>query len=177
MIRPEQEKDFEAVRKVIELAFGSGPDGNCGEAELVEMLRESDSYIPELSLVAENDSIQGHIMVSRVSLEPGPGQAKDSPVAALALAPLAVSPGHQGRGIGSSLVRESVKIADALGHGLIIVLGDHRYYRRFGFETASAFGIRCPFEVPEEHYMVLPLSGYKEEMKGLVVYPEPFKSV
>lgn len=139
------------------------------------MLRATDSYMPELSLVAEQGSIEGHIMVSRVSLDPGP--ATGSLASALALAPLAVSPEHQGRGIGSDLVRESVKRADHLGHGLIIVLGDHRYYRRFGFETASAFGIRCPFEVPEEHYMVLPLSGYGSDMKGLVVYPKPFKSV
>lgn len=141
----------------------------------MELLRATESYIPELSLVAEESSIRGHIMISLVSLDPG--QTEKSAASALALAPLAVSPEHQGRGIGSDLVREALKRADDLGHGLIIVLGDHRYYRRFGFETASVFGIRCPFEVPEKHYMVLPLSGYRKEMKGLVVYPEPFRSV
>ena len=96
-IRPESPEDFPAIHDLVRRAFEHA-DGD--EQHLVDRLRRSREYIPELSLVAEEDGrIVGHIMFSRVKV----GEA-----AALALAPLAVLPSHHGRGIGGALVRRGV---------------------------------------------------------------------
>ena len=70
-IRPEQENDFQAVREVVELAFRDVEDSDQSEPYLVERLRKTDAYIPELSLVAElNGEIIGHLMMSKVKSYP-----------------------------------------------------------------------------------------------------------
>ena len=68
-IRPEQENDFQAVREVVELAFRNVEDSDQSEPYIVERLRKTDAYIPELSLVAElNGEIIGHLMMSKVEI-------------------------------------------------------------------------------------------------------------
>ena len=68
-IRQEQENDFQAVREVVELAFRDVEDSDQSEPYLVERLRKTDAYIPELSLVAElNGEIIGHLMMSKVEI-------------------------------------------------------------------------------------------------------------
>ena len=88
--------------------------------------------------------IVGHILFTRVVVR---GQEAEHP--ALALAPLAVLPGEQRRGVGTALVRWGIDEASRLGHSLVIVLGHADYYPRFGFVPASRHGIRAPFPVRE----------------------------
>ena len=54
-IRQEQIKDYEAVHKVVELAFRDMEDSDHSEPFLVDQLRQTDAFIPELSLVDEVD--------------------------------------------------------------------------------------------------------------------------
>jgi len=108
-IRPEQPADHEAVFRVTEFAFGQP-----AEANLVEALRGSPAFIPELSLVAvEGERIVGHILFTRVTL-----RSDTTTPAALALAPMAVLPVCQRRGIGSALVKRGLADARHLGHDL-----------------------------------------------------------
>lgn len=95
----------------------------------------------------------------------------------LALAPLAVEPEHQRRGVGTALMREGLARADQSGESLVIVLGDPRYYRRFGFETAERFAIHAPFRVLAGEFMVKPLGAYRRELRGLAIYPPTFAEV
>ena len=130
-------------------AFGGGDE----EAALVEAIWASAGYVPALDLVAARDGgIVGHVLVSRGDLAGAP---------ALGLAPLAVLPAHQGQGIGSALVREAVRVAEAMGEPLIVVLGAPEYYGRFGFEPAGRYGVTAVHWRPPqpEDFQILPLNG------------------
>ncbi|MFG2875255.1 GNAT family N-acetyltransferase [Streptomyces sp. NPDC048337] len=145
-IRTETPHDIDRVREVITAAFGSPED-----ADLVDALRADACWIPELSLVAEdeNGTVIAHILFTRAGIGGTPG---------LTLAPVSVDPAHQGTGIGSTLIRAGLDAARALGEHTVTVLGHPTYYPRFGFERADAHGVTCSLSAgPDEAKMVLSL--------------------
>lgn len=166
-IRAERAGDETAVRRVNELAFGQAD-----EAALVDALRAAAD--PHISLVAtDGGEIVGHIFFSPVSIEP-----EDSPFAAMGLAPMAVLPGHQRRGVGSALVRAGLEECRRIGHNVVVVLGHPEYYPRFGFRPASRAGLRCEYPVPDEVFMVVELEpGALAGRRGLVKYRPEFGEV
>lgn len=168
-IRPEILADHPAIRRVNQEAFGRD-----AEAALVDALRRSPTFIPELSLVAEGESgIVGHILFTRLVVRDG-----SVTHASLGLAPMAVRPGFQHQGVGSALVRNGLDAARRLGHRVVIVLGHPEYYPRFGFSPAGALGIRPPFDSRPEAFMALGLApGAIDEIHGLVEYPPEFVEV
>ncbi len=138
------------------------------EAELVDALRERAH--PVLSLVAEvKGKLVGHILFSPVTLPEHPDRQ------IMGLAPMAVAPGHQRRGIGSALVREGLARCRRLGFGAVVVLGHPAYYPRFGFQPASRFGLGCPYDVPDDVFMALELRpGYLHGVSGTIAYHAAF---
>jgi putative acetyltransferase len=168
-IRPESPADVPAVFRVHQLAFGQD-----AEPRLVDALRGSSAFLPELSLLAlDGSEVVGHVLFTRVVVRDG-GEAHE----ALALAPMAVLPSHQNRGIGSALVRRGLEEARALGHRVVIVVGHPGYYPRFGFVPAKPLGIRAPFEVPDEAFFALELQpGALRGVAGVVEYPPEFGEV
>ena len=147
----------------------------------MDCLRASDAYVPELSLVAAIDgAIVGHVMVSHVELEPEamengvPEGASRASRRVLSLAPVAVLPERQSQGIGSRLIRAALDIADQLGQPLVLLIGHAAYYPRFGFVPGRPLGIEPPFPVPDEVFMVRPLTTYDPDIRGRVVYPSCF---
>ena len=163
IVRAETPDDYADIRHVVDEAFGDTITG-----DLVEMIRASDRYVPELSLVAvsEGQSL-GHVMSSYVDLVPGKGRVR-----LLQVGPLAVVPSHQRRGVGSALMRETIRIADELGEPLLLIEGNPQYYGRFGFSRADEVGIEPP---PEAHgpqfFMIRPLRAYDPTLTGRAVYP------
>lgn len=152
-IRQEQIKDYEAVHKVVELAFRDMEDSDHSEPFLVDQLRQTDAFIPELSLVDEVDEeIIGHILMTKVEIV-----SENKSVTSLGLAPVSVLPEYQNRGIGSALIREAHKRATELGYGSVVLLGHKDYYPRFGYKQAIDFGIEFPFDVPHEYCMAIEL--------------------
>jgi putative acetyltransferase len=165
--RRERPGDEEGIRRVNEEAFGRP-----GEADLVDALRRRGAC--RVSLVAEEDGrIIGYILFTPVTIDGN----KPSPDA-VGLAPLAVLPSHQRRGIGANLIRLGLEECRKAGHEIAVVLGHPTYYPCFGFQPGHIFGIRCDFEVPEEAFMVLPL---REESldghTGVVRYLPEFREV
>ena len=145
LIRAEKENDREAVFAVNVLAFKTP-----AEATLVDVLREQAS--PVVSLVAEDNGIVvGHIMFSPVYLSGYPE------LNVMGLAPMAVAPEHQRKGIGSALVRAGLEQCRQLGFVAVVVLGHPEYYPRFGFSPSSRFGIDSDYKVPEEVFMAMEL--------------------
>lgn len=145
-IREERPEDYAAIRVVNDRAFGQPQEGR-----LVDALREHEGVM--LSLVAEQGGeVVGHILYSPVTID-----AANRALAGAGLGPMAVQPDHQRQGIGSRLIEAGTRLLRDRGCPFIIVLGHPGYYPRFGFHPASGRGIRCPWEVPDEAFMLLVL--------------------
>jgi putative acetyltransferase len=150
------------VRSINESAFGR-PD----EADLVDRLRSEGAVL--LSLVVEVEQrIVGHILFSRMSIETSIGL-----VSAAALAPVAVLPDYQRRGIGEQLIRCGLDLLRTQCEQIVIVLGHPDYYSRFGFSSHKARALESPF--PPEAFLAMELSsGALEGIRGKVRYPTAF---
>jgi putative acetyltransferase len=159
---PNSTQERSTVRSVIEAAFGR-PD----EADLVDNLHAEGVVL--LSLVAEAEhGIVGHVLFSRMLIETSSGTAP-----AAALAPIAVLPDSQRRGIGERLIRRGLDILRARGERIVIVLGHPDYYSRFGFSSEKASSLESPF--PPEAFMALELSPHAlDGVSGPVRYPLAF---
>jgi putative acetyltransferase len=166
LIREEKESDWEEVFRVNQAAFDTS-----AEAHLVNSLREQ--CHPIVSLVGEEErKIIGHILFSPVRLLGHPS------LYLMGLAPMAVLPEYQRKGIGSALVKSGLEKCRALGIGAVVLLGHIAYYPRFGFVPSVRYGIGCEYEAPEEAFMVLELqSGYLAGKKGTIRYHDAFKNV
>jgi putative acetyltransferase len=159
LVRAERAGDRAAVREVVTAAFG-GP----AEADLVDALRPSAAWLPGLSLVAEEEgAVVGHVLFTRASIR--------------TVAPLAVAPARQRRGIGDALVRAGLQIARDRGERAVVLIGHPAYYPRFGFEPAAARGLTSVFAQGEHaaSFFVLELrSGALTGIQGPVLYALPF---
>jgi putative acetyltransferase len=161
-IRPETAGDEGAIRDVNRRAF----EGEA-EAGLVDALRARNDV--RASLVAEEAGrVVGHILFSDLSIV-----TAHETVAALALAPMAVTPERQRLGIGSALVREGLRVCREQGHRIVVVLGHPEFYPRFGFAPERAVRLRSPYAGPA--FMALELvPGALEGVEGEVRYAAPF---
>ncbi|WP_293945626.1 MULTISPECIES: GNAT family N-acetyltransferase [unclassified Sphingobacterium] len=172
-IRQESVDDYQAVFDLIEQAFKYEEHSNHQEQFLVEKLRQSPEFIPELSLIAEvNNKPIGYILLTKIKIH---NEEKKEDYPSLALAPIAVLPEFQGKGVGGRLIEEAHKIAAQLDFGSIILLGHASYYPRFGYVTMAEYGISMPFDVPDENCMLIELREKAlAGLQGTVVYPEEF---
>lgn len=165
IIRQETRDDIADVRAVHELAFGQPL-----EANVVDKLRDNCEGLRSLVAV-ENGKVVGHILFSPAEIEGPHGIIKG-----MGLAPMAVLPDMQRRGIGTQLIHKGVEELRKLQCPFIIVLGHPSYYPRFGFERSSRYGIRCQWEgVPDEAFMILWLDQSKAgQVSGVAKYREEF---
>jgi putative acetyltransferase len=172
VIRRERAADQAAIRTVVADAFrDQSPAGNVAvEVGLVDALRASAEWLPELSLVAEGDdhAVVGYVVCTR-------GWVDDE--AALGLGPLAVAPSAQGRGTGSALMHAVLGAADALGEPLVALLGHTDYYPRFGLRPASEVGVTPPDPAWASHFQVRTLSTYRPQPRGTFRYAAPFAAL
>lgn len=165
-IRQKEIKDYKIVYSVIKKAFSCAQHTDGNEHNLVDALRSSKAFIPELSLVAEiNGKIVGHIMFTKANIDNN---------VVLALAPLSVLPEYQKKGVGTALIKEGHKIAKKLGYGYSIVLGSEKYYPKTGYLPANRFGIKPSFDVPEENFMVYKINKDAFNIHGIVKYAKEF---
>jgi putative acetyltransferase len=162
-IRNEKPEDVAAIRHVLEEAFG-GSD----EADLVERLREAGKAV--ISLVAECEGqLVGHILFSRVTIAPEQAGFKG-----LGLAPVALLPEFQKRGIGSHLICEGLERCRNAGYEIVVVLGGHTFYERFGFSRASDYGLGNEYGVDEDFLASELTEGALAQVTGTVKYQPEF---
>jgi putative acetyltransferase len=169
-IRPEEAADYAAVDAVVRAAFLHHPDE---VALLVEHIRASEHYVPELALLAEDEAgVIGHVMLSWIGVE----RALRPRI--LVLSPMSVRPDRQLRGVGAALILDVLGRAEAAGEPAVMVEGIPEYYPRFGFERASPLGFVAPSpEIPDAAFMVKRLRGYNPALAGQIVYPEAFRDL
>ena len=163
VVRRETDKERGAVRRVNEAAFGRSD-----EADLVDRLRSEGAVLA--SFVAEGDGqIIGHILFSRVLIETPTRRS----ISAVALAPLAVVPDQQRRGVGGQLIQHGLDWLRGRGEQIVLVVGHPAYYPRFGFSSDRARAVASPF--PAEAFMALELlPAALDGVSGTVRYPEAF---
>jgi len=165
--------DYKQIEQVIREAFTSSEHGYGNEAELVEKIRDSTSFVAELEVVAlENQRVVGYGLLSEVVVI---DDAKKVYVG-LVLAPLAVALNAQNKGIGGAILIELEHRAQALNYQFISILGHPNYYSKFGYTPASEFEITAPFDVPNEAFMIKALTkGALDTISGIVNYSEAFE--
>lgn len=145
-IRPERPDDVARVRDLNTQAFGQP-----AEARLVDALRLK--CAEALSLVAEEDAVVGHILFTPVTID-----HPEYPLIGMGLAPMAVHPDRQRRGIGTQLVTRGLEMLRERACPFVVVVGHPEYYPRFGFEPASRRGLASQWAgIPDEAFMVLVL--------------------
>ncbi|SCL15720.1 putative acetyltransferase [Micromonospora rhizosphaerae] len=178
-LRPEDPADEAPVARVLAAAFARPDVATPPEVELVEELRHSDAWIPELAIVAEyGGEVVGYALLTRVRVC-SDGDGGSAP--ALALGPVAVAPHRQRIGLGTAAVQAALDAAAELGERLVVVLGDPAFYRRFGFSRADRMGLTSPWSGLGEPWqaLVLPPSTSDDgpPPRGEVVFPPPWSKV
>ena len=165
-IRAETDKDKTTIYNINQSAFETS-----AEAELVVKLCEQVN--PIISLVAEEDGkVVGHILFTPVSL------INHTELKIMGLAPMAVLPEYQRKGIGAALVQAGLDQCKKIGFGAVVVLGHKSYYSRFGFTPAAHVGLSCEYDVPDEAFMCLELQkDYLNNASGKIKYHPAFKNV
>ncbi|HQQ68294.1 MAG TPA: N-acetyltransferase [Candidatus Cloacimonadota bacterium] len=141
-IRLEMPSDYREVEEITRDAFWDENVPGCDEHYLAHALRTESAFVPELDLVAEQDGeIVGNIMYATAEVIARDGSHHQ----VLTFGPLTVKPERQGEGIGSLLVKHSLKRAGEMGFRAVLIYGDPGYYKRFGFLPARDFGIHTPY--------------------------------
>ncbi|MEZ4450166.1 MAG: N-acetyltransferase [Nannocystaceae bacterium] len=161
-IRPERPGDAEAIREVVTAAFPTP-----AEAGLVDALRRAGRLAASLVAIDRGGVIVGHVALSPVTVD---GRAAP----ALGLAPVAVAPAHQGRGIGGALVRAAVAAARERGAALCVLLGAPGYYGRLGFGPAEALGLTSEYDAGDAFQALVLDPERAPGLRGLVRYAPEF---
>lgn len=178
-IRPEEHKDYKDIVSLILRSFREGTDYSDGTdiIALVEEIRDSKFYIPELSFVAELDNkIVGHFLFSRFPLSPTKegGHNKDTSDGIVMLAPVSVHADYLRRGIGTAMLKLGIERVREAGFKGITVEGNFRFYNTVGFRTSSQFGIFPTSGIPmNEPRCMMCQETYKGSLngvKGYIVY-------
>ncbi|OHB56551.1 MAG: GNAT family N-acetyltransferase [Planctomycetes bacterium GWF2_50_10] len=153
IIREEAKEDFGQIYDLVKVAFETAKVSNGKEQDYVNQLRNSENYIPELALVAEeNGKLIGQIMLTKMPIINGEIKHET-----LLLGPISVVLELRNKGIGSQLIKESFRRAKQLKYGSVVLVGDPAYYHRFGFRPSVDFNIKYAHFIPDENVMACEL--------------------
>lgn len=158
IIRQETKEEYQKIYNLVQTAFQTAKVADGDEQDFTVRLWNSENYIPELGLVAEqNGKLIGHILLTRMYVIQEDGSKFES----LLIAPLSVLLEYRDQGVGSALIKEGLKRGREMGYKAAFLCGDPNYYHRFGFKSISEFGLTNP-DIPEPYVM-----GYELEAGAL----------
>ena len=184
-IRPEEHKDYKSIVSLILRSFQEETDYSDGTdiIALVEEIRDSKYYIPELSLVAElNDTIVGHFLFSHFPLSlTREGGHDDNPTSEIVmLASVSVHADYFRQGIGAAMLQMGIEKVKEFGYKGITVEGNYNFYNRVGFRTSSEYNIfptsGWPMEDPRCMMRQESYKGSLDGIHGYIVYDMYFNA-
>lgn len=161
-INEEDDKSHLAIHELLKEAFPSE-----AEASLVELLRKR-NQIAVSQVAVSNQNVIGYVVLSKVMLDP------DNGLKCLGLGPIAVAKEFQGRGIGSKLMKAAIQKCQLMGIDAIFLLGDPKYYSRFGFQQTT---VGNDYGVVEEFQVLELTSGCLQNVKAKAHYLPAFSEI
>lgn len=171
VLRNINKNDYKEVEILTREAFWNIYRPGCCEHLVIHNMHKDKKSIEELELVAVyNDKILGHIAYTK-----GHVKGIDNETF-ITFGPLSVMPKFQGKGIGSKLILETLQRAASLGYSAVFITGDNNYYSRFGFESASKYGVHMegiPMEDEAPFFMVKSLKkDALKDVSGFYVFDD-----
>lgn len=138
LIRQERAADYDEVYRLVKTSFASSSHSDGTEQDYLNGLRKKDTFIPELSLVAENDdgTLIGQIVLYKTAISTPHGELME-----LLLSPICVHPAHFRRGIARAMVGEALSIAKGMGFRAVFLCGEPAIYERLGFLPSYQYSI------------------------------------
>ncbi|NOX67527.1 MAG: N-acetyltransferase [Chlorobi bacterium] len=164
-IRKETPNDITTIHQINSTAFETD-----AEADLVDKLR--DSGVTIISLVAEvDDKLVGYILFTPMTMD-------NFDIKIAGLAPMAVLPDYQNKGIGSTLIEKGLEYCAKENYAAVAVLGHPNYYPKFGFVPSTRFDLISEYDVPKEVFMIKELKRDSlSRISGIVKYHEEFSKL
>jgi len=138
IIRRERPEDYDEIYRLVKMSFGTTPDDDGTTQDYLNEIRKKDVFIPELSLVAENNdgAIIGQIVLYKTIITTSEGE-----LVQLLLSPICVHPDYFRRGIARTMVDEALRIAEDMGFGAVFLCGDPKIYGKLGFVPTYHYNI------------------------------------
>ena len=169
-IRKEESKDYAAVEMLTREAFWNVYRPGCMEHYVLHVLRTNDAFVPELDYVLEEGQIVAHIAYAEGTLRTEADSRN-----LLLFGPVSVLPAYQGQGYGAKLIAFTLERAQELGYDAVVIMGAPAYYSRFGFESASKYGIFYDGMNPKEECPFFMVKFLNETAAGAVrgMYSDP----
>jgi len=165
IIRQEQPNDFDNIYQLIRTAFETADAADGDEHDYALSLRNSDKYIPELALVAEqHGKLIGHIMLTKTYIAADYGK-----IESLLLSPVSVLLEHRKKGVGASLINTALDIAEKLEYKAVFLCGDFKYYGKFGFASVANYDVKPIMDTPIMYVLARELKqGWLKNIKGTI---------
>ena len=137
-IRRECPSDYSGVYELVKASFATSSHSDGTEADYLNEVRKKDTFIPELSFVAENENgnLIGQIVLYKTNII-----TPDQAITELVLSPICVHPDHFKRGVARALMERAFVVAGELGYKLVFLCGDPQFYRKIGFAPSYEHGI------------------------------------
>ncbi len=165
-IRQETPADYQAVHALVQQSFAASPHGDGTEADYLNDVRKKDTFIAQLSLVAENDEGQiiGQIVLYETTIT---GQDKD--YVELVLSPICVHPDYFRQGIARAMMQKAFTLAKDMGYNAVFLCGDPDLYGKLGFRPSYVFHIYHITDKAAEWSMALELNqGALAHIEGTI---------
>ena len=154
LLRQEKPADYRATEELTREAFWNLNTPACVEHYLTHILRGSESFVPELDLVAlKGDQLVGNIIYTKAIIKKDDSSTQE----VLSFGPLAVLPNYQHQGIGSALIERTKELATQMGYTAILIFGNPEYYQRFGFKAAENYRIGTAWNTYADALLALEL--------------------
>jgi len=136
-IRQEKPSDYNEVYELVKISFAANSDDDGTTSDYLNEIRKKDTFIPELSLVAEEDGkIIGQIVLYKMNID-----TKDEKFTELLLSPICVHPKYFRKGIARAMIENAFNIAKGLGYKAVFLCGDPELYKKFGFRPSFEYNI------------------------------------